>query len=60
MAFNSPLAVCRALGGPFEQGRVSDIAKCIHWADEIGSEVDYRPVETDGAAQAAARIAELL
>jgi pimeloyl-ACP methyl ester carboxylesterase/predicted glycosyltransferase len=29
-------------------------------ADEIGREVDYRPVETDGAARAAALIAELL
>jgi predicted glycosyltransferase len=29
-------------------------------AEEIGREVDYRPVETDGAARAAARVAELL
>ena len=29
-------------------------------ADEIGRSVDYRPVESDGAARAAARIAELL
>jgi pimeloyl-ACP methyl ester carboxylesterase/predicted glycosyltransferase len=29
-------------------------------ATEIGRSVDYRPVETDGAARAAARIAELL
>ena len=29
-------------------------------AEEIGRDVDYRPVETDGAAGAAARIAELL
>ena len=29
-------------------------------AQEIGREVDYRPVERDGAAQAAALIAELL
>jgi predicted glycosyltransferase len=36
----------------------SDIADAI--ADEIGHEVDYRPVETDGAARAAARIAEML
>jgi hypothetical protein len=27
---------------------------------ELGREVDYRAVETDGARQAAARIAELL
>jgi predicted glycosyltransferase len=36
----------------------SDIAKAI--ATEIGREVDYLPVETDGAARAAARIAEML
>jgi UDP:flavonoid glycosyltransferase YjiC (YdhE family) len=29
-------------------------------AEEIGRGVDYRPVETDGAARAAAAIAELL
>jgi thermitase len=39
VAFNSPLVVCRALGGPFEQGRVSDIAKCIDWTRQNGAEV---------------------
>jgi hypothetical protein len=29
-------------------------------ADEIERDIDYRPVETDGAARAAALIAELL
>jgi hypothetical protein len=29
-------------------------------ATEVGRNVDYAPVETDGAARAAARIAELL
>jgi hypothetical protein len=29
-------------------------------AEEIGREVDYRPVETDGARRAATRIAEML
>ena len=29
-------------------------------AEEIGRDVDYRPVETDGAGRAAALIAELL
>jgi hypothetical protein len=29
-------------------------------AEAIGGPVDYRPVESDGAARAAARIAELL
>ncbi len=29
-------------------------------AEEIGREVEYKPVETDAAARAAARIAELV
>lgn len=35
-----------------------EIAEAI--AEEIGRTVDYRPVETDGAARAADLIAELL
>ena len=42
----------------FETDGPSEIAAAI--AEEIGREVDYRPVETDGAARAAALIAELL
>ena len=42
----------------FETATPATIAEAI--AEEIGREVDYRPVETDGAALAAARIAELL
>jgi len=42
----------------FETDGPSEIAAAI--ADEIGREVDYRPVESDGAARAAALIAELL
>jgi pimeloyl-ACP methyl ester carboxylesterase/predicted glycosyltransferase len=42
----------------FESSTPETIARAI--AEEIGREVDYRPVETDGAAVAAARIAELL
>ena len=42
----------------FETRRPDAIAAAI--AEEIGREVDYRPVETDGAARAAALIAELL
>jgi pimeloyl-ACP methyl ester carboxylesterase/predicted glycosyltransferase len=42
----------------FEAATPSVIAAAI--ADEIGREVDYRAVETDGAARAAALIAELL
>jgi pimeloyl-ACP methyl ester carboxylesterase/predicted glycosyltransferase len=42
----------------FETATPEVIAQAI--AEEIGRDVDYRPVETNGAAVAAARIAELL
>ncbi len=42
----------------FESDGPAEIAAAI--AEEIGREVDYRPVETDGAARAAKLIAELL
>jgi pimeloyl-ACP methyl ester carboxylesterase/predicted glycosyltransferase len=42
----------------FDESTPEVIAEAI--AAEIGRDVDYRPVETDGAARAAARIAELL
>ena len=42
----------------FETDGPDEIAAAI--ADEIGREVDYRPVETDGAARAAGLIAELI
>jgi pimeloyl-ACP methyl ester carboxylesterase len=42
----------------FDESTPEVIAEAI--AAEIGRPVDYRPVETDGAARAAARIAELL
>jgi pimeloyl-ACP methyl ester carboxylesterase/predicted glycosyltransferase len=42
----------------FENDGPEEIAAAI--AEEIGREVDYRPVETDGAARAAALIADLL
>jgi hypothetical protein len=42
----------------FAESEPADIAAAI--ADEIGREVDYRAVETDGARRAAQRIAELL
>jgi pimeloyl-ACP methyl ester carboxylesterase/predicted glycosyltransferase len=42
----------------FETATPETIAAAI--AEEIGRDVDYLPVETDGAALAAARIAELL
>jgi hypothetical protein len=42
----------------FELDGPDEIAAAI--AAEIGRDVDYLPVETDGAARAAAAIAELL
>jgi predicted glycosyltransferase len=42
----------------FESATPGSIADAI--ADEIGREVDYVPVETDGARRAAERIAEML
>jgi pimeloyl-ACP methyl ester carboxylesterase/predicted glycosyltransferase len=42
----------------YESDGPAEIAFAI--AEEIGREVDYAPVETDGALRAAARIAELL
>ncbi len=42
----------------FDESTPELIAEAI--AEEIGREVEYLPVETDGAAKAAARIAELL
>ena len=42
----------------YQHTRPADIAAAI--ASEIGREVDYRPVATDGAARAAALLAELL
>jgi predicted glycosyltransferase len=42
----------------FAESEPADIAAAI--ADEIGSDVDYRAVETGGARRAAQRIAELL
>jgi UDP-N-acetylglucosamine:LPS N-acetylglucosamine transferase len=42
----------------FENETSETLAAAI--AEEIGREVDYLEVETDGAARAAARIAELL
>ena len=42
----------------YETATADVIAEAI--ADEIGRETDYRPVESDGAAKAAAQIAELI
>jgi predicted glycosyltransferase len=42
----------------FETSEPEDVAAAIE--EEIGREVDYQPVETDGARRAAGRLAELL
>jgi predicted glycosyltransferase len=42
----------------FDESEPADIATAI--AEEVGREVDYRPVETDGARRAAERLAEML
>jgi hypothetical protein len=42
----------------FDEATPEVIAAAI--AGEIGRDVEYRPVETDGAERAAARIAEVL
>jgi thermitase len=39
VSFNSPLAVCRALGGPLGTGTTADVANCITWAHDKGSKV---------------------
>jgi thermitase len=39
VAFNSPLVVCRALGGPDQTGRVSDVARCLRWVRSRGAKV---------------------
>lgn len=39
VAFNSPLLVCRALGGQGQTGRVSDVANCIRWTRRKGARV---------------------
>ena len=39
VAFNSPLIVCRALGGPEGSGTVADVAACIRWAHDRGAKV---------------------
>jgi thermitase len=39
VAFNSPLAMCKALGGPLGSGSTSDVANCIRWAHDKGAKV---------------------
>jgi thermitase len=39
VAFNSKLAVCKALGGPLGTGSTADVANCIVWAHNEGAKV---------------------
>jgi thermitase len=39
VAFNSPLSICKALGGPLGQGTTSDVASCITWEADRGVKV---------------------
>ncbi|MBI5104731.1 MAG: S8 family peptidase [Solirubrobacterales bacterium] len=39
VAFNSPLAICKALGGPLGSGSTSDVANCITWLADKGAKV---------------------
>jgi subtilisin family serine protease len=39
VAFNSPLIVCKALGGPQGAGTLADVASCIWWAHARGAKV---------------------
>ena len=39
VAFNSPLAICKALGGPLGTGSTADVANCITWAHDKGAKV---------------------
>jgi thermitase len=39
VSFNSPLAICKALGGPLGVGSTADVANCITWAHDKGARV---------------------
>jgi thermitase len=39
VAFNSPLAICKALGGPLGSGSTSGVAQCITWLADRGAKV---------------------
>ena len=40
VAFNSPLSICKALGGPLGSGSTADVANCITWAARQGRQGD--------------------
>ena len=39
VAFNSQLAICKALGGPLGSGSTADVANCITWLHDQGAKV---------------------
>lgn len=39
VSFDSPLVVCRALGGPLGSGTTADVANCINWTHSRGAKV---------------------
>jgi thermitase len=39
VAFDSPLAICKALSGPLGQGTTADVASCITWEADRGVKV---------------------
>ncbi|HEY5143133.1 MAG TPA: S8 family peptidase [Solirubrobacteraceae bacterium] len=39
VAFDAPLIVCRALGGPGGSGTVADVAACMRWVHDRGARV---------------------
>ena len=39
VSFNSPLAICKALGGALGTGSTGDVANCIRWAHDKGAKV---------------------
>lgn len=39
VAFNSPLIVCKALGGEMGSGTIADVAGCVSWLHDRGAKV---------------------
>jgi thermitase len=39
VSFNSPLSICKALGGPLGIGSTADVANCITWVHDKGAKV---------------------
>jgi thermitase len=39
VSFNSPLSICKALGGPLGIGSTADVANCITWLHDTGAKV---------------------